>query len=703
MRLLRFALPLLLAVPFAPSACAQDKPLGAIVVQIDTNVLVPKNINGLGLAVAVAGEVKFSNVYGVAPDGRVTLPATLVVEEPRGGTSAPAVNIRITAFNGSTPRIVRDAVTTIPHERIAAMRLQLSFLSADDGLAGAVPLSNIDRTTNPADQGTTAVSGRIHLSGPTPGEFKPFESVSSKCLPQLTLGDLTAVGDIDGICQSAYVDSATLPDYVTQRESSFLGDEGGTGASATVAPECFDVASCLGQLKVVTPRASDCSFDFVGDPTRLNVGILTKSTLGYPTSLGYVSPLDNDPVHGFSLANGRVTLPKAVCANPKNPNVLGVVVDANHCGSKAPGTPLLGNGIVCANLGVDGGTPTDGGNLGSSDSGSVDAGPAAPVFTLPKAGLVTVAQSPIEKYVFVGTAAGAVSAVNVNGAAVLGDSADFSASVAASPTGGMIVTDGNNVSFITYPPSPNTGYATFDPAAHTFGTAVMQNPQGANVIGAAMNGAVEVFAVQLSSGYVFRNSLPAGPGSIGLITPGIGNGNDMEALYVDQGTLYGSIRNTSSGVYSTGVVNVLAASASFTQLNGAPSVTSHAGSMVLAKSVDASSQTLLLTDIASGKIIGVDFQTHKPITAIAAGIVSTAVEQPFNLVTDAQGNVYYATPSGDIMKLGVYPTLGAPTLLVDSKITNAKAGRTLAYQSPYLYWVSDGVPATAGVWTLKTP
>ena len=333
--LARSTFSLLVGASLLAAACAQDKPRGGLVISIDSNVSVPKDINGLGLAVAVAGQVKFSYVYGVSPDGKVTLPATLVLEEPLGG-GAPPVNVRITAFKGGQARIVRDAITTIPHTRVASMRLQLSVLGLDDGVTGTIDPNNVERILDPSQPATLTTT--IHLDDTirpedTTGSFDPFMTISSKC-------SLAAnQGDIDGLCQDATIDSATLPDYVPI-------------AAGAKAP-CFDVGGCFSAAKQVT-LGPGCTFPFTGDASTLNVALLTKGA-GFLTSLGYLAPLDNDPVHGFAVSNGVVTLPKGVCAN--NPNVRGVVIQTNGCTAKSAGIPLLGAGASCSFTGADGGTP----------------------------------------------------------------------------------------------------------------------------------------------------------------------------------------------------------------------------------------------------------------------------------------------------------------------------------------------------------
>ncbi len=316
------AAPLILAALVSGAlvlACSDTKHQGGLVVAIDTNLSVPKDIDALGLAVNIGGITKFSNVYGVAPSGKVTMPATLVLQEPTDASQS--VTIRITGFLGGNARIVRDAITTVPHARVALLRLQLSALSAGDGVKGAIDPQEVDRISDPSVQ-----SAGLRIADTTIGAFDPFTQITSKC-------SLAAEQtDIDGVCQSARVDSATLPD----------------AASVPIVPSaaelaaCFDVPKCFDGAVKVMPHA-DCTFSYGGDAKTLNVAIETAGA-GFNTATGFLAPLDQDPEHGFSVANGIVTIPKAVCTIGTKAKS---VVLGTKCPAKQPTTPIKGGGTTC--------------------------------------------------------------------------------------------------------------------------------------------------------------------------------------------------------------------------------------------------------------------------------------------------------------------------------------------------------------------
>lgn len=316
-------------------ACNGDNHLGGLVVAITSNVSAPKDVDSLGLAVSVDGVTKFSNVYGVSPNGVVTLPATLVLEEP--SNPAVPVNVRIMAFSSDgNVRIVRDAITTIPHARVAVLRVQLSALSFDTGAMGHVDAAEIDRSSDPGAQ-PTLKGARVHLTDTTMG-FNPFLQVTSGC-------DLAGgFGNIDGICQDAKVDSATLPDATSTQ----------LAPTPSELASCFDVGQCFATAKPVD-TGTTCSFAYTGDPAKLNVAVVTDGA-GFPTRQGFVAPLDLDPLHGFSLANGVVTLAKGVCA--PNSHRRAIIVSSD-CASKTIETPITYGGDHCSPSTFDAGTPPD--------------------------------------------------------------------------------------------------------------------------------------------------------------------------------------------------------------------------------------------------------------------------------------------------------------------------------------------------------
>lgn len=301
-------------------ACSDAKHLGGLVVAIDGNLSVPGDIDALGLAVNVGGTTKFSNVYGIAPAGKVTIPATLLLEEPTD--SSQSVTIRITGFSAGNARIVRDAITTVPHARVVLLTLHLSALSFDDGVKGSINPQEVDRISDPSVQ-----TAGVRIRGTTNGGFDPFTQITSKC----SLASEQA--DIDGICQSARVDSATLPDAFSAQ----------IVPSASELAACFDVAKCFDGATPVMPHA-DCTFPFTGDAATLNVAIVTGGA-GFKTTAGPLAPLDQEPEHGFSVANGIVSLPKGVCS--LGSKAKGVVI-GTKCPAKKPTTPIIGGGTACA-------------------------------------------------------------------------------------------------------------------------------------------------------------------------------------------------------------------------------------------------------------------------------------------------------------------------------------------------------------------
>ena len=118
----------MLALLLVSMACGSSKSKGSLVIGLETDVSVPQNVDGIGIAVAVNGQVKYSKLFSLdqsaAGMGRraVKLPATIAVVEP-DDSSAPQVDIRAVAFHKGEARIVRDVISTVPHARTALLRM----------------------------------------------------------------------------------------------------------------------------------------------------------------------------------------------------------------------------------------------------------------------------------------------------------------------------------------------------------------------------------------------------------------------------------------------------------------------------------------------------------------------------------------------------------------------------------------------------
>jgi hypothetical protein len=366
----RFLLPLVLAgSAFLATGCsAPDK--GALILAISTDMQAPKDINVVSLYVETDGVVKFDYMGRVLPDGTVSIPSTLALVEPDNLNAQ--VRIRITAFqvqsDGSAKaRVMRDVLTTVPHERTALMRLPLNFL--DDGSAmGTLPAQYVpDAKTGVAEGDTTY------------GPADPTGPVMPKC--DYSQG-LTSIA---GACVNATVDSTTAPDYA----DDLVYGQGGTADNVA----CFDVTRCFAnhgtpmQAQNVTMNA-DGSCSIPATPGQnwncaIDTSDGTGNCIGPNGTPPCLVPLESDPGEGFSVdsKSQTVVMVPGVCSRIKGGAHL--YIDKTSCTTKAESAPVCqpmptSNAVADAASHpppADGGTTvTDSGTFGDASASDASSG-----------------------------------------------------------------------------------------------------------------------------------------------------------------------------------------------------------------------------------------------------------------------------------------------------------------------------------------
>jgi hypothetical protein len=371
----------LAAAGLVSTSCGTTKAKGSLVVALDTDVKVPENVDGIGIAISVDNVTRYSRLFAIDPAIEqanhvrvVKLPATVAVIAPNEGS--PVVNVRAVAFWRGEARIVRDAITTIPHERTAVLRLPLAYLGYKDGTTGKV---------DPGMFETLPVShhlGTIHLNdvGVNGGVASDIVTkISDHCSGQ-------GKTSVDGECVDAHVDSTTLPDFV---ESDFF--KNGLDDAGIVQPEpCLDMDTCFAP-DFTTTAALDksngqCTFPLTGNPADLNVAMLLAPDpthkVGFCVGSRCMIPISRDDAHGFVVdaANGVVRLPRGVCDRATVAGIL--TAHRAGCPQKTPNLPIDGAGASCLGDAADGGT--DGGEA---------AAPVTPWMSFPTATSVAVYQS----------------------------------------------------------------------------------------------------------------------------------------------------------------------------------------------------------------------------------------------------------------------------------------------------------------------
>jgi hypothetical protein len=347
------ALPAPLSV--LPSCSAPAK--GSLMLAITTDMRTPKDIDVVSVYVSTNGVPRFDYLGRVLPDGTVSLPSTLAIVEPDDPSAQ--VHIRVTAFqtqaDGSArARVLRDVVTTVPHQRTSLLRLPLSFL--DDGSArGTLPPRLVPDSARGVPEGDTAYDPTTPLPS-DPG----YLSTACDFTRQET--------SVAGTCRSASVDSNRLDPY---SDGAVFGD-GGTAAS----PSCFDVSGCLAQAQPITSvDMGTCSFPIAAgeDGKDWNCGLLTTDGTGTCAGNKCFVPLDSDPVTGFTVQPGvRVTMTPGVCK--KLAAGVTLYVDRSSCATKVAASPVCespGTAVPTSDAGTD--APAPAADATTTEGGAFDA------------------------------------------------------------------------------------------------------------------------------------------------------------------------------------------------------------------------------------------------------------------------------------------------------------------------------------------
>jgi len=295
----------------AASACS-NQPNGALVVAVETDVPLPKDVDTIEIQVEADGSVQFDNPYAVG-SGHLLVPATLTLLP--GSTVGEPVTIRLLAYQGNTVRMLRQTITTVPTTRVATLLMPIQWLDFGMTTGGSVMNASGVESTCP--------------SGQTPDE---------------------------GACVNDTVDATTLPEYSA---AAVFGGGDGTGDGV-----CYDLLGCFSASTVATLDKSDCS---IANPANdvVNVAFVLQPSLGDGEcgAQGCLVPLPSGT--GWVKDGARIKLPRAVCTNPK---VVGARVSTattasstKSCATMTSTTALCGSwSSVSVGTGdgeLDGGTP----------------------------------------------------------------------------------------------------------------------------------------------------------------------------------------------------------------------------------------------------------------------------------------------------------------------------------------------------------
>jgi hypothetical protein len=288
-------------------------PVGETMLILQTDLSLPKDIDKLTIDVLVRGELRnTSSLTNVGSDGSLLIPASLgiTLDLAKGTDASTPVTVRATAFQKEKPRIIREVVTTVPKDRIAALKMPIQWLCWDQV---AIDDKNVAHTSCP-DMNQTCVAGT---------------------------------------CVNKEVDPSTLDDFSPDK---VFGGGTGTNGDGT----CFDTSTCFtGSVDAPTELVgNDCVIKTSGE---VNVAIRVDSA-GICGPAGCFVPLDAKSEFGWQAGDsGTIKLPRAVCER--------ISVSHTASGVSISGTsatcPLKSNSIpACGPWSASGKAPPDPATLG---------------------------------------------------------------------------------------------------------------------------------------------------------------------------------------------------------------------------------------------------------------------------------------------------------------------------------------------------
>jgi hypothetical protein len=279
------------------SGCSTGKAArkGQIMLALQTDMSIPDDVTHVRIIVFKNGALKFDQKYRVGPNGE-EIPATLGIIA--SDNASDTTEVRVLSYQGATVRTLNRAVTTIPQDRIATLRVPIQWLCD--------------------------------------GQVKPTEGVSDSFDSSCKNPDEACLA---GECRKVQVDSSSLPEF---RSRDITG-----GAEDPTRGLCFDTLPCLEPGRDLVPDAQ-CTISVPeAELGSLNVGLrLAPGRAGICAQNGgcYI-PLDRGDA-GWQLVPGsqnptRIQLPPAVCDKLASGDAQAVRV-SSVCITKTEQSPTCG-------------------------------------------------------------------------------------------------------------------------------------------------------------------------------------------------------------------------------------------------------------------------------------------------------------------------------------------------------------------------
>lgn len=302
-----------LALGAAPSCSAKKNT--EIVVAIQTDLRIPKDINAITIRVLSRGAVQYQSAHEVGPTG-VHLPATIGLV-PKDDDDLQPIEVQLIGQYGS------ETDARVRSEKVLR-KMRMTFARNRVGLA-KIPLKFVCYEHEDCGEGKTCIAGACET---TP----------------LLEGD-------------------KMPEYGPEAVFGAGGSQGASGA-------CWDAPTCLASAVDIAAAAEPCVYALTGakvfDAGKVSVAIATGAGgLGYCSGDTCRVPLDLDPAEGWSWTDDtrtKIRLAQGLCAKVTTSKLRVHATDA--CATKTPELPM------CLEATNDAGADASLGDTGpSSDAG----------------------------------------------------------------------------------------------------------------------------------------------------------------------------------------------------------------------------------------------------------------------------------------------------------------------------------------------
>lgn len=300
-----------LALGAAPSCSAKKNT--EIMISIQTDLRIPKDINAITIRVLSRGAVQYQSAHEVGPTG-VHLPATIGLV-PKDDDDLQPIEVQLLGQYGAeadarvrAEKVLRKVRMTFARNRVGLVRIPLKFVCYEHEDCG---------------EGKTCIAGAC--------------------------------------ATTPLIEGATMPEYTPEAVYGAGGSVGTSGA-------CWDAPTCLPSAADVSPTADPCVFALSDASAGKSISIAIATG---PGGLGYCAggtcrvPLDLDEAEGWSWtdeSHKTIRLAQGICTKVTASKLRVQATDA--CATKTADLPM------CLEQSSDAGEP----DSSLEDSAPSDAG-----------------------------------------------------------------------------------------------------------------------------------------------------------------------------------------------------------------------------------------------------------------------------------------------------------------------------------------